>query len=113
MIFVACRSSSVSRLLEGEKEKLLRLDQILHQRVIGQDEAVQAVADDVIRPQSGLKEPKRPTGVGKSELVRALAEKTYGVRISKSGAAWAKCEGLRVTMRLAPLRRAKVAWSES
>ncbi len=72
----------VARLLEGEKEKLLRLDQILHQRVIGQDEAVQAVADAVIRARSGLKDPKRPigsfiflgpTGVGKTELARALA----------------------------------------
>src|SRR5262249_17410123 len=52
----------VSRLLEGEKEKLLRLDQILHKRVIGQDEAVQAVADAVIRARSGLKDPKRPIG---------------------------------------------------
>ena len=73
----------VSRLLEGEKEKLLRLNQILHPRVIGQDEAVQAVADAVIRARSGLKDPKRPigsfiflgpTGVGKTELARALAE---------------------------------------
>jgi ATP-dependent Clp protease ATP-binding subunit ClpB len=73
----------VSRLLEGEKEKLLRLDDLLHQRVIGQHEAVQAVADAVIRARSGLKDPKRPigsfiflgpTGVGKTELARALAE---------------------------------------
>jgi ATP-dependent Clp protease ATP-binding subunit ClpB len=73
----------VSRLLEGEKEKLLRLDEILHRRVVGQDEAVQAVADAVIRARSGLKDPKRPigsfiflgpTGVGKTELARALAE---------------------------------------
>jgi ATP-dependent Clp protease ATP-binding subunit ClpB len=76
----------VARLLEGEKEKLLRLDQILHQRVIGQDEAVQAVADAVIRARSGLKDPKRPigsfiflgpTGVGKTELARALAEALF------------------------------------
>src|SRR5262249_14997690 len=48
----------VARLLEGEKEKLLRLDEILHERVIGQDEAVQAVADAVIRARSGLKDPR-------------------------------------------------------
>lgn len=72
----------VSRLLEGEKDKLLRLDKILHERVIGQDEAVQAVADAIVRARSGLKDPKRPigsflflgpTGVGKTELARALA----------------------------------------
>ncbi len=76
----------VTRLLEGEKEKLLRLDEILHERVIGQDEAVQAVADAVIRARSGMKDPKRPigsfiflgpTGVGKTELARALAESLF------------------------------------
>ena len=76
----------VTRLLEGEKEKLLRLDEILHERVIGQGEAVQAVADAVIRARSGLKDPKRPigsfiflgpTGVGKTELARALAEALF------------------------------------
>jgi ATP-dependent Clp protease ATP-binding subunit ClpB len=73
----------VSKLLEGEKEKLLRLGEHLHKRVVGQDEAVEAVADAVIRARSGLKDPNRPigsfiflgpTGVGKTELARALAE---------------------------------------
>ncbi len=76
----------VSRLMEGEKAKLLVLDDILHQRVIGQDEAVEAVADAVIRARSGLKDPNRPigsfiflgpTGVGKTELARALAEALF------------------------------------
>ncbi|MFQ3670267.1 MAG: ATP-dependent chaperone ClpB [Verrucomicrobiia bacterium] len=76
----------VTRLLQGEKEKLLQLDQLLHQRVIGQNEAVQAVSDAVIRARSGLKDPKRPigsfiflgpTGVGKTELARALAEALF------------------------------------
>jgi ATP-dependent Clp protease ATP-binding subunit ClpB len=72
----------VARLLEGEREKLLRLDEVLHERVIGQDEAVQLVADAVIRARAGVKDPRRPigsfiflgpTGVGKTELSRALA----------------------------------------
>jgi len=72
----------VSRLVEGETEKLLKLDELLHQRVVGQDEAVQAVADAVLRARSGIKDPNRPigsflflgpTGVGKTELARALA----------------------------------------
>ncbi|MDQ1624850.1 MAG: ATP-dependent Clp protease ATP-binding subunit ClpB, partial [Actinomycetota bacterium] len=72
----------VSRLTEGEREKLLRLDQILHERVIGQDEAVQLVTDAIIRARSGIKSPRRPigsfiflgpTGVGKTELARSLA----------------------------------------
>lgn len=72
----------VSRLVEGEIEKLLKLEELLHQRVIGQDEAVQAVADAVLRARSGIKDPNRPigsflflgpTGVGKTELARALA----------------------------------------
>jgi ATP-dependent Clp protease ATP-binding subunit ClpB len=73
----------VSKLLEGEVQKLLHLEDELHKRVIGQDEAVTAVAEAVIRARSGLKDPNRPvgsfiflgpTGVGKTELARALAE---------------------------------------
>ena len=73
----------VSRLLEGEMQKLLQLEDHLHKRVIGQDEAVTAVADAVIRARAGIKDPNRPigsfiflgpTGVGKTELARALAE---------------------------------------
>jgi ATP-dependent Clp protease ATP-binding subunit ClpB len=73
----------VSKLLEGEVQKLLHLGDELHVRVIGQDEAVQAVAEAVIRARTGLKDPNRPigsfiflgpTGVGKTELARALAE---------------------------------------
>jgi ATP-dependent Clp protease ATP-binding subunit ClpB len=76
----------VTRLLEGEREKLLRLDEVLHERVIGQDEAVQLVADAVIRARAGIKDPRRPigsflflgpTGVGKTELSRALAESLF------------------------------------
>jgi ATP-dependent Clp protease ATP-binding subunit ClpB len=73
----------VSKLLEGEVQKLLHLEEELHRRVVGQDEAVTAVAEAVVRARSGLKDPKRPigsfiflgpTGVGKTELARALAE---------------------------------------
>ncbi len=73
----------VSKLLEGEMQKLLQLEDVLHKRVIGQDEAVVAVAEAVMRARSGLKDPNRPvgsfiflgpTGVGKTELARALAE---------------------------------------
>ena len=76
----------VTRLQEGEREKLLKLDTLLHKRLIGQDEAVQLVADAVIRARSGIKDPKRPigsfiflgpTGVGKTELARALAESLF------------------------------------
>jgi ATP-dependent Clp protease ATP-binding subunit ClpB len=72
----------VSRLVEGEMEKLMKLEDLLHQRVVGQNEAVQAVADAVLRARSGIKDPNRPigsflflgpTGVGKTELARALA----------------------------------------
>ena len=72
----------VAKLLEGEREKLLRLEEELHQRVVGQDEAIQAVADAIRRARAGLKDPNRPigsflflgpTGVGKTELAKTLA----------------------------------------
>ncbi len=72
----------LTKLLEGEREKLLKLDEVLHERVIGQDEAVQAVADAVLRSRAGIQNPNRPigsflflgpTGVGKTELARTLA----------------------------------------
>jgi ATP-dependent Clp protease ATP-binding subunit ClpB len=76
----------VTRLVEGEREKLLRLDEILHRRVVGQDEAVSLVADAVLRARSGIKDPRRPigsfiflgpTGVGKTELAKTLAEALF------------------------------------
>jgi ATP-dependent Clp protease ATP-binding subunit ClpB len=76
----------VSRLLEGEMQKLLHLEDELHRRVVGQDEAVTAVAEAVIRARTGLKDPNRPvgsfiflgpTGVGKTELARALAQALF------------------------------------
>ena len=76
----------VSKLLEGEREKLLRLADVLHERVLGQDEAVQAVADAVLRARAGLKNPTRPigsfiflgpTGVGKTELCKTLAASLF------------------------------------
>ncbi|KAB2951448.1 ATP-dependent chaperone ClpB [Heliorestis acidaminivorans] len=76
----------VTRLLEGEREKLLRLEEILQQRVVGQDEAVQKVSDAVLRARAGIKDPNRPigsfiflgpTGVGKTELTRALSEALF------------------------------------
>jgi ATP-dependent Clp protease ATP-binding subunit ClpB len=72
----------VTRLIEGEMEKLLKLDELLHRRVVGQEQAVTAVADAVLRARSGIKDPNRPigsflflgpTGVGKTELARALS----------------------------------------
>ena len=76
----------VSRLMEGERDKLLHLDEQLHKRVIGQDEAVQKVADAILRSRAGIQNPGRPigsflflgpTGVGKTELARALAEALF------------------------------------
>ncbi|HTB81389.1 MAG TPA: ATP-dependent chaperone ClpB [Opitutaceae bacterium] len=76
----------VTRLIEGEKEKLLRLEDVLHQRVIGQDEAVTLVTEAILRARSGIKDPRRPvgsflflgpTGVGKTELAKTLAETLF------------------------------------
>ncbi|HEX2100660.1 MAG TPA: AAA family ATPase, partial [Candidatus Synoicihabitans sp.] len=76
----------VTRLVEGEKEKLLRLADTLHQRVIGQDEAVQLATDAILRARAGIKDPRRPvgsflflgpTGVGKTELAKTLAETLF------------------------------------
>ena len=76
----------VSKLVETEREKLLHLDEVLHQRVIGQDEAVQSVADAILRSRAGVQDPRRPigsfiflgpTGVGKTELAKALAASLF------------------------------------
>ncbi|MCF7791823.1 MAG: ATP-dependent chaperone ClpB, partial [Victivallales bacterium] len=76
----------VSKLVQGEKEKLLNLDKNLHKRVVGQNEAVDAVSDAVIRARAGIKDPEKPigsfiflgpTGVGKTELARTLAESLF------------------------------------
>jgi ATP-dependent Clp protease ATP-binding subunit ClpB len=76
----------LSKLVEGEREKLLKLESILHERVIGQEEAVNLVADAVLRARAGIKDPNRPigsflflgpTGVGKTELAKALAESLF------------------------------------
>ena len=76
----------VTRLVEGEKDKLLRLEEVLHQRVIGQHEAVTLVTEAILRARSGIKDPRRPvgsflflgpTGVGKTELAKTLAETLF------------------------------------
>jgi ATP-dependent Clp protease ATP-binding subunit ClpB len=76
----------VTRLVEGERDKLLRMEEILHARVVGQDEAVKLVADAVIRARAGIKDPRRPigsfiflgpTGVGKTELAKTLAQTLF------------------------------------
>jgi ATP-dependent Clp protease ATP-binding subunit ClpB len=76
----------VTRLVEGEKAKLLKLEEVLHERVIGQDEAVQYVSDAVLRARAGIKDPRRPigwfiflgpTGVGKTELAKTLTETLF------------------------------------
>ncbi|MFJ7297353.1 ATP-dependent chaperone ClpB [Streptomyces collinus] len=85
-IVAAWTGVPVARLQEGEREKLLRLDEILRERVIGQDEAVQLVADAIIRARSGIRDPRRPigsfiflgpTGVGKTELAKTLARALF------------------------------------
>ena len=76
----------LNRMLEGEKEKLLRLEEVLHRRVVGQDEAVECVSEAILRARSGIKDPQRPigsflflgpTGVGKTELAKTLAESLF------------------------------------
>ncbi|MBQ4042533.1 MAG: AAA family ATPase, partial [Clostridia bacterium] len=76
----------VSKLMEGEREKLLHLDETLHRRVIGQDEAVEKVSDAILRSRAGIQDPRRPigsflflgpTGVGKTELAKALSEALF------------------------------------
>ncbi|WP_294580415.1 ATP-dependent chaperone ClpB [uncultured Ruminococcus sp.] len=76
----------VAKLMEGEREKLLHMDEILHQRVIGQDEAVEKVSEAILRSRAGIQDPNRPlgsflflgpTGVGKTELAKALAEALF------------------------------------
>ena len=76
----------VSKLMEGEREKLLHLDEVLHKRVIGQDEAVQKVSEAILRSRAGIQDPNRPigsflfmgpTGLGKTELAKALAQALF------------------------------------
>jgi ATP-dependent Clp protease ATP-binding subunit ClpB len=76
----------MTRLLQGEKEKLLKMEEILHERVIGQDEGVRVVSEAIIRSRAGIKDPRKPigsflflgpTGVGKTELARTLAESLF------------------------------------
>ena len=97
---IICRWTGipVARLMEGEREKLLHMEDILHRRVIGQDEAVEKVSDAILRSRAGIQDPNRPlgsflflgpTGVGKTELAKALAEALFDdenniVRIDKS-----------------------------
>lgn len=76
----------VSKLMEGEKQKLLKLEDILHRRVVGQDDAIRVISNAILRSRSGLKDPKKPiasyiflgpTGVGKTEVAKALAEALF------------------------------------
>ncbi len=85
---IICRWTGIpaARLMEGEREKLLKLDETLHRRVVGQDEAVKLVADAILRSRAGIQDPNRPigsflflgpTGVGKTELAKTLAETLF------------------------------------
>ena len=76
----------VTKMLTGEREKLVHLEDVLHERVVGQDEAVKAVSEAIIRARAGIKDPNRPigsfiflgpTGVGKTELAKTLAESLF------------------------------------
>ena len=86
----------VARLVQSERDKLLTLDETLHKRVIGQDEAVQAVAEAIQRSRAGIQDPNRPigsflflgpTGVGKTELAKALAQTLFDDEQNKIGRA--------------------------
>src|SRR5262249_21918832 len=99
----------VARLQEGERDKLLQLDKILHERVIGQDEAVQLVADAIIRARSGIKDPRRPigsfiflgpTGVGKTELVKSLAAALFDTEDNMVGIAMSEYQERHTVSRL-------------
>lgn len=83
----------VAKLTESERNKTLHLDQVLHERVVGQDEAVELVTESIIRSKAGIKDPSKPigsflflgpTGVGKTELAKALAESLFATRTSIS-----------------------------
>ena len=113
----------INKLMQGEADKLLHLDFELHQRVVGQDEAVSAVAEAVMRARSGLNDPNRPigsfiflgpTGVGKTELARALAQSLFDderamIRIDMSeyqerhtvACSWARLRAMWATTRAA------------
>ena len=67
----------VAKLVEGERDKLIHMEDVLHERVVGQDEAVTKVSEAILRSRAGIQNPNRPTGVGKTELAKALAESLF------------------------------------